>query len=136
MADNQNDVANQAAFLALEGKIRRTYSLIQEGRDKLKEQREMFRDAFENDPVYKDQEEKFQEAKKICLGTKQEILKDPAVASMQEKIKEMRLSLKEMQDSLSEDLEQYRNLTGEKVIETNEGGLMEIVSHAKLVRRS
>jgi vacuolar-type H+-ATPase subunit I/STV1 len=136
MADDPNTLANEASFLALEGKIKRTYSLIQEAKDKLKEQREMFRDAFENDPVYKDQEEKFQEAKKICLETRQEILKDPAVASMQERIKEMRLSLKELQDALSEDLQQYRDLTGEKVIETDEGGLMEIISRARLVRHS
>ena len=122
---DSNNRQDKADFLALEARIKRTYSLIQEAKDKLKKQREMFEDAFGNDPVYRDHEMKHQEARKVYLATRQQILKDPAVASMKEKAGELRLSLRELQDSLSEDLQQYQNLTGERVIEMEEGGLME-----------
>lgn len=135
MAD-QGDEQKKADFLVLEAKIRRTYSLIQEAREKLKEQREMFESSFENDPVYQDHEAKHRETKKVYLATRQQILKDPAVVTMKEKVGELRLSLKELEGSLSEDLWQYQNLTGEKVIETEEGELMEIINRAKLARRS
>jgi hypothetical protein len=131
MADSQNDITS----LALEGKIRRTHILIEEAKEKLKEQRDMFKGAFENDPVYQDHEGKHEEARGILLATKKQILKDPAVASIEERIKEMRLALGQLQDSLSEDLQEYQNLTGEKVIEVDEGRLMEIVSKARLIRR-
>lgn len=132
MADSQNDITH----LALEGKIRRAQALIEEAKEKLKEQRDMFKDAFENDAVYQDHQNKYEEARSILLATKKQILKDPAVAAMEEKIKDMRLALRQLQDSLSEDLQEYQNLTGEKVIETDEGRLMEIVNRARLVRRN
>lgn len=132
MANSQNDIAP----LALESKIRRAQALIEEAKEKLKEQRDMFKDAFENDTVYQDHQTKYEEARSMLLTTKKQILKDPAVAAMEEKIKDMRLALRQLQDSLSEDLQEYQNLTGEKVIEIDEGRLMEIVSKAKLVRQS
>ena len=133
---NNNDSKNKADFLVLESKIKRTHSLIQDAKGNLKEQRDMFKAAFENDPVYHDHDTKYEESRRIRLATRQEILKDPAVALIQKKIGDMCLSLKELQQLLSEDLQQYQALTGEKVIETDEGRLMEIVSQAKLVDRS
>ncbi|MDD3679680.1 MAG: hypothetical protein PHX72_02405 [Candidatus Shapirobacteria bacterium] len=133
---NEDNQEKKAAFLVLEAKIKRAYSLIQDAKDKIKEQQEMFRDSFENDPVYRDHETKHEEARGVLLATRQQILKDPAVALLETKIKDMRLSLRELQNSLSDDLQQYQALTGEKVIETDQGRLMEIVSKAKLVKRS
>ncbi|KUK84138.1 MAG: hypothetical protein XD98_0158 [Microgenomates bacterium 39_6] len=132
----QQDDKDQVSFLALERKIRRTHNLIKDAKDKLKEQRDIFKDAFENDSVYQDHQAKYDEARSTLSATKKQILKDPAVAAMEEKVKEMRLAIRQLQDSLSSDLQQYQSLTGEKVIETDEGRLMEIVSKAKLVRRS
>lgn len=132
----QSDTKDQASVLALEKKIRRAHNLIKDAKDKLKEQRDMFEDAFENDSVYHDHQTKYDEARNTLSATKKQILKDPAVAAMGERVKEMRLAIRQLQDSLSSDLQQYQNLTGEKVIETDEGRLMEIVSKAKLVRRS
>ncbi|MDD5481825.1 MAG: hypothetical protein PHR64_02670 [Candidatus Shapirobacteria bacterium] len=132
MAEPQNDITS----LALEGKIKRAHTLVEEAKEKLKEQRDMFRGAFENDSVYQDHQTKHEEARRVLLATKKQILKDPAVASIEEKIKDLRLSLRQLQDSLSEDLQEYQNLTGEKVIETDEGRLMEIVSKARLIRRT
>jgi len=130
------DNAGATSFLDLEAKIQRTLSLIDGAKEELKKYREMLDDAFEHDVVYHEQAEKADEARKIKMNTKQQILKDPAVAELDEKVKSVRVQIKELQESLSKDLQQYQETTGSKQIETEDGEILDIVNQVKLVKRT
>jgi len=130
------DNASATSFLDLEAKIQRTLSLINGAKEELKKYREMLDDAFEHDVVYHEQAEKADEVRKIKMNTKQQILKDPAVAELDEKVKSVRAQIKELQESLSKDLQQYQETTGSKQIETEDGEILDIVNQVKLVKRA
>lgn len=127
---------NNASFLDWEAKIRRTLGLIGRAKEELKKDREMLEDAFETDTVYHEHAEEANEARKVRMATKQQILKDPAVAQLDEKVKSMRIQIKELQESLSKDLQQYQEETGAKQIEGEDGEILDIVNKVKLVKRT
>ena len=127
---------NETSFLDLEAKIKRTLSLIDSAQMELKKHREMLDDAFEHDSVYHEYAEKADEARKTKTNTKQQILKDPAVAELDEKIKSMRVQVRELQESLSKDLQKYQETTGAKQIESEDGEILDIINKVKLVKRT
>ena len=130
------DDKNETSFLDLEAKIKRTLSLIDSAKMELKKHREMLDDAFEHDSVYHGHTKQVDEARKVRLETKQQILKDPAVAQLDEKVKSARFQTKELQEDLSKDLGRYQEMTGAKQIETENGEILDIVNNVKLVKRS
>ena len=96
----------------------------------------MINDAFEGDAVYREHAEKVKEAARVKTATKQQIMKQPAVAALVEKIKDLKFEVKESQTVLSDYLNQYQKSTGATSIELGDGEIMEIVSVTKLVKRS
>jgi predicted RNase H-like nuclease (RuvC/YqgF family) len=69
-------------------------------------------------------------------SVRQEIAKQPSVATLNQKVKDLRFDMNEQSKTLSDLLQDYHEQTGASSIETRDGKVLEIVSTAKLVRRS
>jgi len=128
------DQAND--FLNLDGLIKRCVSGIDRVKQDLKIQKDMLDSAFLNDAVYQEHDKAVKEATKVRSGTKQAITKQSNVAQIVEKINAMREQLKDLQQSLSQSLQQYQKLSGATQIELEDGSVMEIISTVKLVKKS
>ncbi len=123
-------------FLNLESLVKTYVEKIDKLQKEIHEKTEMVNDAFEGDAVYREHSEKVKEAARIKTATKQQIMKQPAVAALVEKIKDLKFEVKESQVLLSDYLDQYQKSTGATSIEVGDGEIMEIVSVTKLVKRS
>lgn len=104
-------------------------------KEKLKEQRQMLEDAFQNDPTYIEHEKQAKEAAKIKGKTKSEITKQPAVSILSQKVKDLTVDLKDKQASVSDYLREYQRLTQVTEIEVEAGDVREIVNVPKLVKK-
>lgn len=114
-------------------------SLIQNHLDKMdaaiekqREFKQMLNDVLLNDQVYQESAKKGEEANKAKNQTKQQLLKDPKVAGIVDKIKEFSLQVKESRVALSEYLLQYQQIAGVNEIEDSKGEQREIVLQAKI----
>jgi hypothetical protein len=114
-------------------------SLIQQHLDKLdaaaakqKEFKDMLNDVLLNDKVYQENVKKSEEINKAKSQTKQQLMKDPKVAGIVDKIREFGLQVKETRIALSEYLLQYQQIAGVNEIEDSRGEQREIVLNAKV----
>lgn len=129
-----NDKAEE--FLNLESLIKTYAGKIDSLKKELKEKTQMMKDAFEGDAIYREHAEKAKEANRIKSATKQQILKQPVMAELSEKIKDIKFDISEQNAILADYLNQYRQQTGATQIEMEDGEVMEIVSVTKLVKKS
>lgn len=128
---------NQATvLLSLEELIKNHIESIDKLRNEVKQVREMFEDSFNNNPTYRELSEQVKEATQKRGQLKQQIVKQPSVANLSQKMKDLRFDLSEQGKTISALLEDYRNQTGATQIEARNGQLLDIVSTAKLVKRS
>lgn len=125
-----------SALLNLEELIKNHIETIGKLKLELKQQREMFEDSFNNNPTYREHMEKVKDVTKAKNSVRQEISKQPSVATLAQKIKDLRFDLNEQSKTLSDLLQDYREQTGATQIETRDGKILEIVSTSKLVRRN
>lgn len=136
--DTQNLKAGET-LIQLEELVKRYIENINNLKNDLKLQREMFEDSFKNDEVYRDHESKANEASKIKNSTKQQllkqILKQTSVFEISEKIKDMKFELKEMEAALSDYLQQFQKLSGSNQIELQDGNILEIVTVTRVVKK-
>ncbi len=133
----KSETADQAtAMINLEELIKNHIESIDKLRDEVKQAREMFEDSFNNNPTYMQESEKLKEAAKTKNSIKQTIAKQPSVATVAQKVKDLRFDLSEQLKTLSDLLQDYHEQTGATQIEARNGQIMEIVSTAKLVRKS
>ena len=98
--------------------------------------KDMLEDFFNNDPTYKEHAEKAKEATRIKSKTRNEIMKQPQVALLAEKVKDMRQELKDLQGALSDYLREYQRMSGVNEIEGEDGEIREIVFVAKLAPKA
>jgi predicted RNase H-like nuclease (RuvC/YqgF family) len=124
------------ALLSLEELIKNHIDNIDKLKDEIKQSREMFEDSFKNNPTYRENEDKVEEAAKARNSVRTEISRQPSVANIAQKLKDLRFDLNEQTKTLSDLLQDYHQQTGATQIETRDGQIMEIVSTSKLVRRS
>ncbi len=147
MDDNQDDKQTTPSgssvnnpqveeFLNLENLVKSYVAKIDASEKELKEKAQMLKDAFENDVVYREHAEKAKEANKIRSSTKQQLLKQPAMAELSERIKDLKFDIQENKAMMSDYLQQYQKQTGATQIEVGDGEVLEIVSVVKLVKRS
>lgn len=129
-----SDQAN--ALLSLEELIKNHIEAIDKLRIELKDQREMFEDSFNSNPTYREHVEKVKDVTKAKNGVRQEISKQPSVAMLAQKVKDLRFDMNEKSKTLSDLLQDFREQTGATQIETRDGKVLEIVSTLKLVRRN
>lgn len=136
--DDATIVEETAAELLanLESTIKEHIVTINKSKSELKKLKEMLSDMFVNDPTYQEHDKLAKEAAKVRSKTKSELLKQPAAADLNSKIKELSSELKDAQNALSDYLREYQRLSGSNEIEDEEGQVLEIVYVAKLVKRS
>lgn len=124
------------ALLSLEELIKNHIEAIDKLKLEVKTQREMYEDSFNSNPTYREHDEKVKDVSKGKNSVRQEISKQPAVASLAQKIKDMRFDMNEQSKTLSDLLQDYIEQTGATSIETRDGKVLEIVRTSKLVKRS
>lgn len=103
--------------------------------EKMKTQRDMFNDAFNNDAEFNQIMTKVKEINRVKSGAKQRLLKQPNILEVATKMREYKDELKDIQDGLSSYLQQYKELSGSNQITRDNGEVVEIVSITKLVKR-
>lgn len=123
-------------LLNLEEMIKNHISSIDKFREEQRKLKEMFEDAFNNNPVYRENTEKAKESLKVKATTRQQIASQPSVILVQQKLKGISQDVKERQAALSDYLLEYQRLTGANEIEDNDGQMREIINSAKLIKRS
>lgn len=129
--------ANQATvLLSLEEMIKKYITRLDQLKVEVKKQREMYDDSFLNNPTFIENTEKAKVAAKDLLVTKKNISSQPAVVQISLKLKNMRDEMKEIEQSLSDYLQEFQRLTGANEIEGEDGKIRDIINTAKLVVRS
>ena len=136
VSEEGTDISQAAAFLNLEELIKNHIEAIDKLKDELKQKREMFEDTFNNSPVYREHMEKVKEANKAKGSVRQELVKQPAVATLKQKVDDIRFDISEQSKTLSDLLQDFKEQTGATEIEARDGKIYSIVSISKLVTRS
>ncbi|MBI3887956.1 hypothetical protein HY310_02715 [Candidatus Microgenomates bacterium] len=135
-ADTDKAQFNQAsALMSLEELIKNHITTIDKLRDELKQHKEMFEDTFNNDPTYREHVEKVKEANKAKGSVRQQLSKQPSVAQLDQKVKDLRFDIGEQNKTLSDLLQDYKDQTGASQLEVN-GKTYAIISTSKLVTKS
>lgn len=135
--NNASAEANQATVLiSLEEMIKKYITRTDQLKIDIKKQKEMYDDAFQNNPTYIENTEKAKAAAKDLQVTKKNIATQPSVVQVSLKLKSMRDEAKEIEESLSDYLQEYQRLTGANEIEGEDGKIRDIINKAKLVIRS
>lgn len=130
------EVDSSQMLLNMESMIKSHMSEIDKLQEEVKKHKEMLDDIFKNDPTFQEHSELAKEASKVKQNTKKQILKRPAAAELDNKVKSLKSQLKETQNALSDYLQEYARMSGVTEIEGDDGEVREIVYVAKLVRKS
>lgn len=125
-----------AVLFSLEEMIKNYIESLDKLGNDLKQHRQMFADAFINNPTYRELEEQAKEAAKKRNSTREQILAQPAMRELGQKIKDMSSDVREKKASLSDYLLEYQRMTGATEIEDKDGEARQIVNSAKLIKRS
>jgi ferritin len=147
MDNQQDDTTAQQAALAtatkevkdlftLENLIKTHISHIEAVRVELAKHSEMLTDILNNDTVYKEVTDQIKEITKKKTEAKQNVLKTPSNASLNQKIKDMRTEVKELKMALSQYLQQYQKIADTDQIESEDGEVRQIIFDARLVKIS
>jgi uncharacterized protein YlxW (UPF0749 family) len=123
-------------LINLESSIKEHIASIDTSKVELKKLKEMLADTYRNDSTYQEHDKAVKEATKIRSKTKSELLKQPAVADLSAKVRELSGEVKDFQAALSDYLREYMRLSGSNEIEGDDGEVREIVYVAKLVKRN
>lgn len=121
-------------MLNLEQLIKNHVEAIDKLKLEIKQTREMFEDSFSSNPTYREHSERVKEVTKGKTSVRAEILKQPAVANLQQKLKDLKFDMNEKQKTLSDLLIDYKEQTGAQQLELFDGRLMEMQTTVKLVR--
>lgn len=124
------------SLFTIENLIKSHISHIETVKEELAKQAEMMNDILANDPAYKEASDQGKEINKKKAEAKQNILKSPSNASLNQKIKDMRQELKELKGALSGYLQQYQKIADTDQIESEDGEVRQIVYSAHLVKLS
>jgi hypothetical protein len=135
-APDENTENPASVIINLEQTIKTNISIIDKTKIELKKHKEMLEDIFINNPTYQEHDKKAKEANKVKAMTKAQIMKQPNVAQLAAKIKEMHTQVKELDAALSDYLREYQRISGSNEIEGEDGEVREIVYTAKLIKRN
>lgn len=114
--------------------IQNTNASLDQIKKEIATNKEMVEDALNNDPTYRSEAEKVKAAAKVRNEVKNRILQQPNLLEINGKLKDQKLHLKELRETLSEYLQEYQRQTGSKTIEGPDGQLNEIVYTARLIK--
>ena len=107
---------------------------INENKHVLTEHKQMVEDALNNDETYRNQVEEVKKANKTKQATKKQLMAMQNMRELSEKIRELSADLKAARESLSQYLQQYRELTGSNQFEDGKGEVLDIVFKLSLQR--
>lgn len=130
------DTATAESIIHLEGLILSYLAKIERHKETHAKQKEMLDNMLEHSQEYKDAAQKAKEAGKVKNQIKNQILQDPAASSLNDKVKELRAELKQLNDTLSSHLDQYAKQAATTQFEDDQGQVHEIIYVAKVVKRS
>lgn len=131
-----NTVGQASVITNLDQLIKNYVQSIDKITEEAKKQKEMLDDIFINDSTYREHDEQAKEAAKVKAATKAQIMKQPQVFELSEKIKSMRSEIKELKAALSDYLKEYQRMTGANEVEVEDGEPREIIFTARLVKRN
>lgn len=98
--------------------------------EKVKEDRtkvsEMLQSMLDNDPAYIEASLKAKEAGKVKSQAKKQVMRTPQAADLDRKLTELKQHIKELNDSLSDYLNEYIRQTGSMQFEDNTGKVRDI----------
>ena len=123
------------AMLSLENTIKNHVDSIDKLKDEMKQVREMYQDSFNNNPTFKEHQDRVKEVAKSKASVRAEIAKQPSVANLGQKLKDIKFDIKEKQLTLSDLLLDYKEQFGATQLDLF-GGEGVIVLTAKLVKKS
>lgn len=109
---------------------------INENKRLLIEHKQMVDDALNNDETYKKHSDAAKEAAKVKMATKKQLMQQPNLRELAEKIKDLTADMKAARESLSQYLQQYHQLTDSNQFEDGKGEVLDIVYVATLKRIS
>lgn len=104
-------------------------------REKMKSQKEMFKQSFEQDKDYSEIAEEQKAVKRKHNEVKQKIAKQDGVTAVKMTIEELQTEMKDAQQSLSDYLHRYVGLTQATSFTGPGGEVLTIVRSAKLVKK-
>lgn len=128
------EVSEAEIILNIENMIKTHVASLSRLKVEIKKHAEEIEDSFSNDSTYKLHAEEAKKSAKQKSMTKSQITKNPSVALLVEKMKEMRAQVKELNGALSDYLREYARLSGSTEIADNEGNIWNIMYSAKLVK--
>lgn len=129
-------VGDAAVLLSLDSMIKSHIKSLDTLGVELKKKREMLEDTFTNDPTFKEHAENAKKAAKIKAETRSQIMKQPQIAQLANKVKELSSEIKTRKLELSDYLLEYQRMSGANQIEGEDGEIREIVNEAKLIKRA
>jgi|GEM_PF-669446 len=134
-ATQNNPSEKFESIMRLENLINGNIIDLENLQSSLKEQNAMLKDAFENDAEYAAISEKAREMQKMKKAVKDRVMKDPAVALLDEKVADLRAEVKEARQALSDYLTQYYQESGMRQITGSDGEVRELVTSVRLVKK-
>jgi seryl-tRNA synthetase len=120
----------------LENLIKNHAKSVNDLKIELKKTKEMLDDSFNNNPTYREHVVKVKEATKAKNSVRQEIAKQPSVAALAQKVKDIQFDLREQKKTLSSLCSDYVEQTGATQLELFDGRIYQIVVESKLVKAS
>lgn len=123
-----------SAFLDLHGLIKNHVAGAEKLKQEIRTTREMYEDSFNNNPTYREHAEKVKDASRAKASVKLEIRKQPSVANLEQRLKDLKFDLREKNKTLSDLLIDYKENSGATQLELFDGQMYDIVPSAKLIR--
>jgi hypothetical protein len=120
---------------SLENLIEAKASKLMQIKQEMKKRREMLKGVFENDPQLSEASEKKQEVYQSWRQRKKELRETPEVKDIKQTLKEMRDARKDIEESLSNHLINYHQLTNSTSFDTSDGDQWEFKIKAKVKNR-
>lgn len=108
---------------------------IKKMKEKMREQKEIVNNSFQNDAEYQEVDKQVRELNKKKLDIKQRILNQKENVHMREEMASINDEIKEAQTALSDYLKEYERLTQATEFETDDGELFQILHDVKLKKR-
>lgn len=124
-----------STLLNLESLINGYLVDLEKLQEKLKTQKDMFNDSFNNDAEFSQIMQKVKEVNRVKAVAKQRIMKLPNIIEVANKMREYKEEMKDIQQGLSSYLQQYKEISGSNKLTRDNGEVVEIVSITKFVRR-
>ncbi len=117
---------------SLENIIESKANKVMRIKDKMKKKREMVRTVFENDAELSEAEEKKEEIYQTWRERKTKLRETPEVKQLKRELKDLRDERKDIEESLSNHLINYHQLTNSTSFDTSDGDQWEFKIKAKV----